>query len=233
MLEHDCHPNVEFSSQWIHESDAADGSLCTEDDQLVSMGSTLLRASSARSASHSLVLTLRTLRTVAAGESLSISYYPCRVRTAIRQTHLRNQYGFSCECSRCEGVDDTRAFHCCYPAMGASDTSSIHETTGALLPRRCPGVMAPRGLGQSPASFQCALCHRTLRTEAQYRSVCEWEQKMRGAQGRAAIAQAVDAQDTHLAPDPDGPDLSFPLFPHPSHYLYPRSIPAAATPALH
>lgn len=233
MLEHDCQPNVHFSSQWIPHSDDQAAALCDEDERLESVGVTegsiTLRASSARSSTHTLVMTLRTLRSVSAGESLSISYYPCRVRTAMRQTHLRNQYGFTCRCERCEGMDDTRTFHCCYPALDAADASERSVGDAASVdhsPKRCPGVMMPRCLGQSPVSFRCALCDRTLQTEDQYRAVCEWEQKMRGANGGVALAAAIDTRDTLQSSDSAGSEVSFSPYPHPSHYLYPHSLTA-------
>mmetsp|Transcript_21148 Transcript_21148/g.60433 ORF Transcript_21148/g.60433 Transcript_21148/m.60433 type:complete len:86 (-) Transcript_21148:96-353(-) len=44
-----------------------------------------------------------TLAPVPAGEPLCISYLDPREDRVERRTHLQNGYGFTCQCSRCQG----------------------------------------------------------------------------------------------------------------------------------
>lgn len=225
MLEHDCAPNLDFTSEWVDASalppaltpaqSAADAAVAETDAALVSVGvhgSDVLFASSARfplpAASSTLVLSLRALRAIPEGQSLSISYYPCRVRTAVRQAHLRGLYGFECRCNVCTGRDESRAFWCCFDddaeKADASSAGADGQSASSSLPigRRCPGLLSPVGLGQRFSDFSCALCGRSLTTEAQYQRLLEVEQAMRRG------GEAVSSPSS----------FKF-LRPHPTHYL--------------
>jgi hypothetical protein len=78
-------------------------------------------------------LTLRTLRPVAAGEALCISYCPIYLPRAARRAQLYQQHGFVCGCDRCEGghPELVRAFRCPQcgdgPASPASPNSSCRQ----------------------------------------------------------------------------------------------------------
>jgi len=191
-------------------------------------GSSVLCASSARRSipgdERVLVLSLRALRPIAADEALSIGYYQARVRTVLRQAHLRNQYGFECRCTLCEGRDETRAFLCCFPAvhsdLPAGSTSGQDElsagaaaTVAAVAAARCLGTIAPLRLGNSACDFRCDTCAREL-DDPQRVEALEWERRLRAEGAAEALVTARAAAH--------GPSAHWPLMPHPSHYLCPR-----------
>lgn len=220
MLEHDCSPNLDFSSEWVDSSALSSAAAVTPldqaDERLVSVGvqgPSVLFASSARcplpAASSMLVLSLRSLRAISAGECLSISYYPCRVRTVVRQAHLRGLYGFECRCGVCVGRDHSRAFWCCFDDEHEQENATAHDeviAASAAPPRRprCTGVLTPVGLGQRFSDYSCALCGRAFTSEAQYQRLLAVEQSM-----RAGVDQPSASSES-----------SFNLRPHPSHYLH-------------
>ncbi len=221
MLEHNCVPNAQFASEWVDsytltnalQQDAA----AAEEDALRSFavvaGQMLCASSSLRSnGGRTLILTLRTLRAVPSGECLSISYYPCHTRTAMRQAHLRNLHGFICRCIACEGKDPARSFHCCFPSTPASAAVASAQEGSAgsssAVPL-CEGIISPRGLGSKPQDFSCDRCDRTFSSEAQLAEVLRVEQNMRSSGGGGGNQAATDKQPA--------------IVPHASHYLMPGS----------
>ena len=244
MLEHDCSPNLDFASEWVDSSSAAhlspgatalDATTVDEaDERLVSTGvhgSSVLFASSARcplpvaaasASSSTLVLTLRSMRAISEGDCLSISYYPCLVRTAVRQAHLRGLYGFECRCKGCTGRDHSRAFWCCFyeqeheQKADAADAAAAASDPSPAPRRRCLGVLTPVGLGQRFSDYSCDLCGRAFTSDAQYQQLLAVEQSMRAG------------GDTQSAEADSSPPI--PLRPHPTHYLHAlrRPKPAAA-----
>jgi hypothetical protein len=234
MLEHSCASNLRFCSEWVDDTalpsdltgaPASSSQVDQEDEQLVTLGRTgavQLCASSARRCGRTLVVSMHSLRPIAAGESLAISYYPARVRTGLRQAHLRNLYGFTCRCTMCEGRDVTRAFHCCFPridqgesVVAATAAAACSPSSSIVLPSSCPGILAPLRLGTSASDFQCDTCARSL-DDVRRQEVLAWETKLRAAGAAEALAAAIAnaaAQDLQS---------QWWLLPHPTHYLYPR-----------
>jgi hypothetical protein len=234
MLEHSCAPNLRFCSEWVDEHTLPaelalrqhnSSSVDQEDEQLVTYGMTgavQLCASSARRYGRTLVVSMHSLRPIAAGESLAISYYQARVRTGLRQAHMRNLYGFTCRCTMCEGRDVTRAFRCCFPCadndgsgVAATAAAASSPSSSVVLPSRCPGIIVPLRLGTSASDFQCDTCARSL-DDARRQELLTWETKLRAAGAAEALAAAIAnaaAQDLHSKGS---------LLPHPTHYLYPR-----------
>lgn len=219
MLEHNCQPNAIFSTEWVpheqlpHELRATKKTLAGTVTMVEAIPS--LRACSGRTATHTLVLSLHATHDIATDEPISISYYPCSVRTLMRQKHLQRQYGFTCACAACVGRDETRAFHCCH---------STPEPSPAGQQQRCSGLLYPLGVGITASAFTCSACGRGI-TDTQYKQeVCAWEQSMRGG---------VEAYFSFVR-DPSHPsrrtaDAFFSIYPHHSHYLLPRHAPIAGT----
>ena len=82
-------------------------------------------------------ISLHTVREVAAGELLSISYVGAYQPTKRRQALLEAQHGFVCGCARCTSLPETtRAFRC--PSCGegpcspTSPAPSCREVTPQL-----------------------------------------------------------------------------------------------------
>jgi hypothetical protein len=93
MLNHDCAANCIVHASWG--SDAAAGS---------SSGS-----GSGGSSPGAITARVSTLRPVAEGEELCISYVPRLAPRRERQQRLRAYYGFTCTCARCAAGDEAPA----------------------------------------------------------------------------------------------------------------------------
>lgn len=84
-------------------------------------------------------LTLRTLRPVAAGEALCISYCPIYLPCAARRAQLYQQHGFVCGCRRCEGghAELVRAFRCPRCGDGPASPTSPRASCRQLQCDKC------------------------------------------------------------------------------------------------
>ncbi len=86
-------------------------------------------------------MVVKTTRSVAKGEELTVGYTTAFLPVAVRQRVLKARYGFACTCARCAptAVDLSRAFVC-----GCS----------------AEGVLCPIGRGDKNSEWQCLLCKR-------------------------------------------------------------------------
>ena len=75
------------------------------------------------------LMSLHTIRRVAAGERLSISYIGAYRPTSLRRTQLLEQHGFVCECTRCTALPEcVRAFRCPMCGDGPCSPTSPQPT---------------------------------------------------------------------------------------------------------
>jgi hypothetical protein len=228
MLEHSCIPNVQFTSAWVMKDqipNALQFSNMTEEDALQSIGMVdgqMLCASSAHRTigardndnMRTLLLSLRTLLPVSAGDNLSINYYPCHTRTVMRRAHLRNVHGFICQCNACEGRDPARTFHCCFPTLHPHKQSQLH---------RCAGMIAPTHMGLNPSDYHCNECHQSFTSETQVAEILRLEQQLRAGNKSDILKLITGLHMTSTCMNIPSTGYTFSLIPHSTHYLMPSS----------
>lgn len=84
------------------------------------------------------LLSLRTLRRVVKGESLSITYVPAYQPTAVRRGQLLQQHGFTCRCVRCEEAPElVRCFVCPSCREGPASPASSRADCRTLICTEC------------------------------------------------------------------------------------------------
>ena len=103
------------------------------------------------------------------GFAVSIAYHSAYVRTAMRQRHLRQYYGFDCACDDCVGHDRRRRFCVQHRRDDGED---------------CEGPVSMRGGRGGREQWSCESCGRPV-GEEEYRLCLELERAaMRATSGR-------------------------------------------------